>query len=272
MSELPKAISDFMMSDAYNNPSNPNHKKTRSKVDRYFEDTYDNKSVYIWHSELSETTCEKCKAMDGRVFEDRHEAERLLPVHPNCKCWIEEMRQDKEELKTYRDVADTMYEKIINVQEDPLVLETIKQYDKNIFMFPKYMVVTNKAGSVMDFKPMLKTMTTLYRNEEGHKVYGTAIPGDSEYIYDHDIWSNVAYGYTWGRSGLMQFISRHGAQWHDLRSGVSPFGVDSNAVDLGMELREKYGDNLSKEDLEREIYLHRDKLNRWKREELELAE
>lgn len=43
---------------------------------------------YIYHSENMKTTCDKCRKNDGKVFYDIKDIPEL-PVHPNCKCFIE---------------------------------------------------------------------------------------------------------------------------------------------------------------------------------------
>lgn len=42
---------------------------------------------YIWHSENGENTCEKCKALDGSVYDFEDEVPQR--PHPNCKCTVE---------------------------------------------------------------------------------------------------------------------------------------------------------------------------------------
>jgi hypothetical protein len=94
------------------------------------------------------------------------------------------------------------------------------------------------------------------------------IPGDKDHIYDHDIWSNIAYGYTYRNNALTGWASRNLARGHDLFNGVNPAGADNNAVSLGINLRKKYGSNLTQKTFEKEIFKHRDELNRWKKSEL----
>ncbi len=42
---------------------------------------------YIWHSENSEHTCDKCKELDGQVFDFYDEVPER--PHPNCRCTVE---------------------------------------------------------------------------------------------------------------------------------------------------------------------------------------
>ena len=42
---------------------------------------------YVWHSENGENTCEKCKELDGQVYEQYDEVPER--PHPNCRCTVE---------------------------------------------------------------------------------------------------------------------------------------------------------------------------------------
>ena len=46
------------------------------------------KKKYRWISESGKNTCEKCKSLDGKVFELNDLPKR---PHPNCKCRVEEI-------------------------------------------------------------------------------------------------------------------------------------------------------------------------------------
>ena len=45
--------------------------------------------IWIWHSEHGENTCDECSDNDNRIFFNKDEIPDI-PVHPNCRCWIEE--------------------------------------------------------------------------------------------------------------------------------------------------------------------------------------
>ncbi len=49
---------------------------------------------YIWHSENGEHTCDKCKALDGKVFDFYDEVPER--PHPNCKCTVEVVENNGE--------------------------------------------------------------------------------------------------------------------------------------------------------------------------------
>ena len=51
------------------------------------------KKIWIWHSEDDERICDDCASHDGEVFEDKDDIPEI-PVHPNCRCWVEEVKLD----------------------------------------------------------------------------------------------------------------------------------------------------------------------------------
>ena len=51
------------------------------------------KKIWIWHSEDDERICDDCASHNGEVFEDKDDIPDV-PVHPNCRCWVEEVTLD----------------------------------------------------------------------------------------------------------------------------------------------------------------------------------
>ena len=49
--------------------------------------------IWIWHSEDDERICDDCASYEGEVFEDKNDIPDV-PVHPNCRCWVEEVKLD----------------------------------------------------------------------------------------------------------------------------------------------------------------------------------
>lgn len=137
-----------------------------------------------------------------------------------------------------------------------------------------------RSNAKWDHKPVLKKHISSYfhkkltnANGKPTTVFGTMIPGDKKYLYDHDIWSNIHYGYA-GRLGDIYSLLLDGAgRLNDVVNGhfsdvIGDKNTDANAVQLGMRLFEKYGTNLKKSDLEREVFNNRAKLNRYERKDL----
>ena len=51
------------------------------------------KKIWIWHSEDDEHICDDCASHNGEVFEDKDDIPDV-PIHPNCRCWVEEVKLD----------------------------------------------------------------------------------------------------------------------------------------------------------------------------------
>ena len=50
---------------------------------------------YVFHSEKSKTTCKECLKYDKKVYYDKDKIPKL-PIHPNCKCYIETAKENAE--------------------------------------------------------------------------------------------------------------------------------------------------------------------------------
>ena len=48
-----------------------------------------NKTVWRWHSEEGDNTCEECASRDGEIYDSEDDIPDI-PVHPNCRCSITE--------------------------------------------------------------------------------------------------------------------------------------------------------------------------------------
>lgn len=95
MIQLPKEITDIMMSDAYNNTSNPKYTTTHEQINEYFKNAYPGKTQYdatgriIEDNEPTVTVwitgegCEDCAGMNGAIIESGE----AQCGHPNCKCY-----------------------------------------------------------------------------------------------------------------------------------------------------------------------------------------
>lgn len=50
--------------------------------------------IWRWHNEQGENTCDECSGNDGTVYENKEDIP-VCPVHPNWRCWVEEIELDK---------------------------------------------------------------------------------------------------------------------------------------------------------------------------------
>lgn len=161
----------------------------------------------------------------------------------------------------------------------------LRQQDKDVENMQHSVVQFSKLKNLgqtnakWDHKPVLKKHISSYFHKEltnakgkPATVFGTMIPGDKKYLYDHDIWSNIHFGYAGKLSNSWDVTIDVGSRLHDLKYGhfraFFSSNTDANAVRLGMHLFDKYGTNLKKSDLEREVFNNRAKLNRYERKDL----
>lgn len=53
------------------------------------------RKIWIWHSEVSEKTYDECESLDGQTFYNEEDIPEC-PVHPNCRCLVEEIEIDED--------------------------------------------------------------------------------------------------------------------------------------------------------------------------------
>jgi hypothetical protein len=159
----------------------------------------------------------------------------------------------------YRDTVPDAYNKMVD-----FMMDHIKRFeDEDYTQWAK----NSPTDGIHDFKPMLKGQlsrgfqideTPLANTKKGKAVSFTIrFPGDEEYVYDHDIWGNIYYGYK-GRSlknseFLLKFISR-------MTDGFST--EDEEAVKIGIELWNLYGKDMTKKQCSEYILQNRHRLER----------
>ena len=50
--------------------------------------------IWIWHSDNSDGVCDECLENEEKIFENKEDIP-TCPVHPNCRCWVEEVELDE---------------------------------------------------------------------------------------------------------------------------------------------------------------------------------
>lgn len=180
----------------------------------------------------------------------------------------------------YKNIFTGMYNEM-KLREKDEDTENLKE-GSFYYTFPKFFSLV-RSGGKWDHKPTIrkyapsfyhKTERSSVNPEKPATVFGTYLPGDKNYIYDYDVWSNIHYGYAGRMSGFKERTLNWGAKIHDAAKGhsisdtFSDRNKDANAVQLGIKLYDKYGANLKKETLEKEIFENRASLNRYPRWEL----
>lgn len=108
----------------------------------------------------------------------------------------------------------------------------LRQQDKDVENMQHSVVQFSKLKNLgqtnakWDHKPVLKKHISSYfhkklTNAKGKPatVFGTMIPGDKKYLYDHDIWSNIHFGYAGKLSNSWDVTIDVGSRLHDLKYG-----------------------------------------------------
>ena len=117
-----------------------------------------------------------------------------------------------------------------------------------------------------DHKPILARNLGLYgkdgdpKTSDGDDIY-FPIRGDVGYEYSYDIWSNIHYGYVGSYVGFDSWYLQLGADISEGFNGVNDSG-DMFAVQIGIDLWNRYGLSLETEHIHQEILNYRNVLNR----------
>ena len=85
--------------------------------------------IWIWHIDSGDGTCDECLENDKKIFIDKEHIP-TCPVHPNCRCWVEEIELDKNgkkiDSKVYKGqkpetqkASDMKFEQAYNKLKEP---------------------------------------------------------------------------------------------------------------------------------------------------------
>lgn len=73
---------------------------------------------YIYHSEKTKTTCNECSKHDGKIYYDIKDIPQL-PIHPNCKCWIETVEDKTDKIECdCKDRMEVLKTNLLNTLEN----------------------------------------------------------------------------------------------------------------------------------------------------------
>lgn len=105
-----------------------------------------------------------------------------------------------------------------------------------------------RPGGDWDHKPKLDKMLDLGKDKD----YYFPIRGDDKHEVFYDIWSNIHYGYVGSAAGFDGKTLQDGASVADGIAGRND-KVDEVTVQIGIDMWNKYGANLTKEQFHQEI-------------------
>lgn len=140
---------------------------------------------YIWHAENTDSTCEKCRALDGTIFEFENEIPER--PHSNCKCTVEMIKaSDKNENKKYNNEPCDCWEQISEIlneveeldSEISSDLDEINNLETEINNnFEEYQALLKE---IQNINSEIKEMIPCYNSCIAITGFATNIPDDSE--------------------------------------------------------------------------------------------
>lgn len=89
---------------------------------------------YKWISESGKNTCEKCKSLDGKVFDIKDLPKR---PHPNCRCRIEEISVVEGQVSKLYGYRDEKFNMEIDAKE---ILGDLSVIRKKIYLDTDYII------------------------------------------------------------------------------------------------------------------------------------
>ena len=206
------------------------------------------KKIWIWHSEDDERICDDCASHNGEVFEDKNDIPDV-PVHPNCRCWVEEITFDEkgktisskkfevaqqkaignQNVNNVHDTKEPTFAKPINTEKGMFAKFdgkslTIYRDDKAIYAFD---AVSGKPGF----------QTSEYQNMKstGPIPEGTYVARQSELqnITPYGLIAGITNGGTWPGSLYSWGSSRI---WLEPSKETNTYGRDNFSIHGGWNL------------------------------------
>ncbi len=170
----------------YNNLNQENYINEAENEQKEIEHTVLKSGIsnykYIWRSEKGEHTCDKCKSLDGTIYELWDEVPQR--PHPNCKCKIEVLEIPEEDIQNSNDIYNqetNSYKNKINdllKQINDLEIEITKIINSLLLIFKEvkeWLIVINEIKEILIHLPIHinqinKIQTNCNKAEESVKI------------------------------------------------------------------------------------------------------
>ena len=125
------------------------------------------KKIWIWHSEDDERICDDCASHNGEVFEDKDDIPDV-PVHPNCRCWVEEVKLDDDgrpiSSKPYKGQNPenkTDKKEIQDMKMSDDGINMLKKLEGSVTKDDKHVIYDDKTGKPVDTNKTLPSGATI---------------------------------------------------------------------------------------------------------------
>lgn len=135
------------------------------------------KKIWVWHSESDEFICEDCAAHDGELFENTDEIPEL-PVHPNCRCWVEEQELDDNNKTVFSRVykgykKENKTSEASNMKISDNGINMLKRFEGSVKIGDKHVIYDDKTGRPVNSDKELPAGATI--------GYGHLIKSDEDF-------------------------------------------------------------------------------------------
>lgn len=135
------------------------------------------KKIWVWHSESDEFICEDCAAHDGELFENTDEIPEL-PVHPNCRCWVEEQELDDNNKTVFSRVykgykKENKTSEASNMKISDNGINMLKRFEGSVKIGARHVIYDDKTGRPVNSDKELPAGATI--------GYGHLIKSDEDF-------------------------------------------------------------------------------------------
>lgn len=135
------------------------------------------KKIWVWHSESDEFICEDCAAHDDELFENTDEIPEL-PVHPNCRCWVEEQELDDNNKTVFSRVykgykKENKTSEASNMKISDNGINMLKRFEGSVKIGARHVIYDDKTGRPVNSDKELPAGATI--------GYGHLIKSDEDF-------------------------------------------------------------------------------------------
>ncbi len=125
------------------------------------------KKIWVWHSDSDELICDDCAAHNGEIFENTGDIPEV-PVHPNCRCWVEEQELDDNNktvssrvYKGYKKENENKTKEASNMKISDNGINMLKRFEGSVKIGDRHVIYDDKTGRPVNTDKELPTGATI---------------------------------------------------------------------------------------------------------------
>ena len=133
--------------------------------------------IWRWHSEGTDGTCDECAALDETVFFEESDIPEI-PVHPNCRCWVEEQELDDNNKTVFSRVykgykKENKTSEASNMKISDNGINMLKRFEGSVKIGARHVIYDDKTGRPVNSDKELPAGATI--------GYGHLIKSDEDF-------------------------------------------------------------------------------------------